>query len=161
MIARLLFGYLGQYSTLANVVANSLRFPALVGNSVTVVVWWLVLTPIIDFLLRHDVDARTRFRRFNISPLLLNIHFLNLPIVAAEFLWTGESLQATDLWFGLLAGLLYLGFYLLVLDAAGFHFYIILTPRTPWCIVSYFSIFGLYFAVYYGWNAALDYYLQA
>jgi hypothetical protein len=158
MTARLLFAYLGQYSTVANVVANSLRFPALVGNSVTVLVWWLILTPIIDYLLRQDADGRSRFRKFNFSPLLLNIHFLNLPIVAFEFLWTGESLQATDLWFGLLAGLLYLSFYLLVLDAAGFHFYIILTPRTPWCFVSYIGIFSLYFAAYYGWNSALDYY---
>lgn len=158
MTARLLFAYFGQYSQTAQVIANAVRFPALVGNSITVLMWWLVLTPLIDYLLRHDKEERGRFRKFNISPLLVNIHFLNLPVVATEFLWTGVLLKDTDLWFGLLAGFLYLNYYLWVLDAAGFHFYIIMTPRTPWCLVSYFGIIGLYFAAYFGWNSALSYY---
>lgn len=160
MVGRLLFAYLGQYSAIAQTIADGLRFPALVFNSCTVILWWTVFVPLIDYLLRTDPDERRRFRKLNISPLLINIHFLNLPIVAAEFLWTGQPLRGTDLWFGQLFGFLYLSFYLLVMDAAGFHYYIIMTPRTPWCCVSHGGVIGFYFVVYVAWNYVIDFYLS-
>ena len=110
-------------------VADVIRFPALVGCSITVTVWWLVLVPIIHCYSGTE-ENRKRFWTFNSSFPLINLHLLNLPLCAIEFLATRKCLSFFDLWAALAVAMVYVIFYLNVLDAQGLHFYIVFTPRT-------------------------------
>ena len=130
---------------------NIVLFPSLVGNSLTVVVWWLVLVPLITYLFKTP-KAKKDFWDFNTSFMLINVHLLNLLFASTDFLTYGRTLSMFDLWMGLAVALAYVLMYLFVLDPAGWHFYIILTPRTPWCVVVYSGIIGLYYGFYCMWN---------
>jgi hypothetical protein len=158
MTLRLLTSYLaGAGFESMEVVADVLRFPALAGCSITVSIWWLVLVPIIDHLVSKDKDGHGRafFWKWNLSPMLLNVHLLNLPIVAVEFLVSKSALTFFDLWVALLVALGYCMLYLNVLDPRGLHFYIIFTPRTAWCAVSYVLVLTAYYVFYQAWNHVL------
>lgn len=133
-------------------IAGMVKFPALVGCSITVVIWWSVLVPLIHYLLRNSKENTKFFREWNTSFFLLNIHLLNLPVVGIEFLLSNAPLTLFDLWMGFLVANVYVLFYLNVLDPLGLHFYIILTPRTWVTVLTYTSILGLYYLVYSSWN---------
>mmetsp|Transcript_12546 Transcript_12546/g.18950 ORF Transcript_12546/g.18950 Transcript_12546/m.18950 type:complete len:255 (-) Transcript_12546:218-982(-) len=151
LTARLILSYLGHVGfEWCHHLANYLLFPALVGCTITVVVWWSVLVPLIHTFL--DPHKKVGFWKFNTSFMLLNLHGMNLVFAALDFLGGGRTLNYYDLWSALLVAFIYVVFYLHVLDPAGYHFYIILTPRTPWCVVVYSSIIGLYYATFVGWN---------
>lgn len=137
-------------------IAETLRFPALVGCTITVCVWWGLLVPLISWLLRGSTEKTVGFWYWNFSPMLINIHLLNLPIIGIDFVLSGSPLGFFDLWMGFFVGIMYILFYLNVLDRLGLHFYIILTPRTGWTVLTYSGILGLYYAVYCGWNASLS-----
>lgn len=130
----------------ASTVATIVRLPALIGCTITVTVWWGILTPLICHLIRKDKKQKEFFWAFNLSFALVNVHFLNLPIVVLEFLLSRQTLTFFDLWVSLLTALLYCLVYLNILDANGLHFYIIFTPRTHYCFIPY----GLILASYYG-----------
>ena len=53
-------------------IAEALRFPSLAQNSITVIVWWLALVPIL--LMSMSQKARRAFWKWNLSPFLLNVH---------------------------------------------------------------------------------------
>ena len=55
----------------------------------------------------------------------------------------------------LLVALAYCLLYLNVLDPRGLHFYIIFTPRTAWCAISYALVLSAYYAFYQAWNHVL------
>ncbi|RYG66050.1 hypothetical protein EON64_10640 [archaeon] len=156
MTLRLLAAYLAGTGWTAWVpLANLTRFPALVMNTVTVVVWWLVLVPLIDYLLRSNRRERAFFWTFNLSAPLLNVHLLNLPLVALDFLHSGQKLRFFDLHVAVCVALGYSVFYLTVLDPLGLHFYLILTPRSRLCLLSYGLILGGYCALFHLWNSLL------
>lgn len=163
MSLRLITAYLaGSHVPGAAVVADFLRFPALAGCSITVFVWWVVLVPLIDHLLItniHSPEGRAAFWKWNLSPMLLNVHAINLPLVGVEFLYSGIPLNFFDLWAALLIAFLYCLFYLNVLDPRGLHFYIIFTPRTAFCAISYGLVLASYYGFYNGWNHVLAVYM--
>lgn len=159
MTLRLVFSYLaGANIAWAGVIAGILRYPALAGCSITVTIWWAVLVPVIDYLLSMDTNKEGRkfFWKWNLSPMLINVHLLNLPICGIEFLYSNVAFTFFDLWIALLVALLYCLFYLNVLDPRGLHFYIIFTPRTAWCAVSYALVLGSYYCFYQLWNHVLS-----
>lgn len=163
MTLRLIMSYLSGIGVPgAAVVADLVRFPALAGCSITVAVWWVILVPLIDHLLGKNVrspEGRDSFWKWNLSPMLLNVHLINLPIVALEFLYTGVPLNFSDLWAALLVAFLYCLFYLNVLDPRGLHFYIIFTPRTAFCAISYGMVLASYYGFYHTWNHVLAEYM--
>lgn len=128
---RMICAYIGSAFKLElfEVLAVALRFPALVGSTVTVIVWWIILVPLIYGFLEEGEQTK-RFIAFNSSFFLVNVHLLVLPIAAAEFIGSSSPLCFFDLWMGLVVAFVYVLFYLNVLDPAGLHFYIILSPRT-------------------------------
>jgi hypothetical protein len=87
---------------------------------------------------------------------LVNLHLLNLPLCAVEFLANGRCLTFFDLWTSLLVAFVYVMFYLNVLDAMGLHFYICFTPRTVWCWIPYGIILFSYMGIFNGWNHILS-----
>ena len=116
-------------------------------------VWWTALYPIIYYCLPKD--KRANFNQFNLSFSLINIHILNLPIAVIEFLWSNNRLRFVDLWMGISIAYIYVLFYLFILDVRGIHLYIILSPRTIYCSISYIIIMLLYYIVYITWNHTL------
>ena len=156
MAFRLFFAYLTDAGLIwFRPVAIFLKFPALVGCSITVLVWWLILVPLLAFLLRKNEKDFKGFLHFNLSPGLINLHLLNLPISAVEFIWTATSLTFFDLWCGYLVALFYCLFYLNFLDPLGLHFYIIFSPRTYLCAFSFGLIIFTYYLLYNFWNDSL------
>lgn len=132
-----------------------LRFPAVAGATITVTVWWGVLVPAIYYFLPTP-KARNWFVDLNLSPFLINVHALNLPLVMLDHALAPRPFTMTDLWVGFAVGVGYLVFYLLCLDARGVHFYIILSPRTAWCAVSYGTLLGIYCMIWQNWGAFMD-----
>ena len=133
-------------SPLLAAVSLALRFPALVGACITVSVWWIVLVPIIYYLLKEPARRRG-FLSFNFSPMLLNLHFLNLPIAMVDFLSSSTSthtLKFFDLWMGFIIMFIYILFYLNVLDPSGLQFYPVFTPRSPLVLATYPLVLVLY-----------------
>lgn len=150
MVLRLLFSSMEQQSRVLMVVSRILRFPALAGTSVTFTLWWTILFPLVYYV--SDSHRRKQFLAFNSSFLLVNIHMLNMPICATEFVLTGHHLAYFDVWIGFCVALVYMLFYLNVLDRVGAHIYIFLTPRTHFCILNYSVVLSVYLACFYGWN---------
>ena len=134
--------------------ARIFKFPSLVGCTITVTIWWTILVPLIHHLM-EDKEKQAGFWKFNTSFLLLNVHLVNLPIAAAEFFYSASKLVFFDLWIALLIAFAYMMFYLGVLDARGIHLYIILTPRTHFCFISYSLILSIYYACYIQWNSII------
>eukprot|EP00808_Paulinella_micropora_P003062 g82785.t1 len=160
LVLHLLFAALGSLSSSpalrwARVLAVLLRAPALLQASIVVSVWWLILTPIIFFNLPSPGHRRVFFS-WVCSPFLLLIHGANLPILGVEFLGTGVPLTNFDLVLGLAFAMIYLVFYLLVLDANSIHLYVILSPRTAACVLVYAGILGIYIGLYTFWNRCLE-----
>ena len=155
-------------------VAELLRFPSLAQNSVTVLVWWLILVPIMH--LNTSGKARADFWKWNLSPFLLNVHgalkymlydynsklhnyvilFVgaNLPLAVVDHLISPRQLTHHDLWTGLAIGTAYLTFYLNVLDSNGLHLYIILSPRTVAAALVYAASLASYGGLWKFWSAA-------
>lgn len=152
LILRLLSSYVGSLGYLwAYELSNIVLFPSLVGNTLTVLIWWAVLVPLITYLFK-EAKAKKAFWDFNTSFTLLNVHLLNLILAAVDFLTYGRPLSAFDLWMGFAVAFTYMLMYLFVLDPAGWHFYIILTPRTPFCVLIYSTILGMYYLLFLLWN---------
>lgn len=121
---------------------------------------WLVLVPIISYCCSIDKanpGAMAAFWKWNTSAPLLNVHLLNVVLIAVDFIGSGQPLIFFDYWAAYVVTLLYLTFYLTVLDARGLHFYIILTPRTGYCALIYSAILTLYYLLYVSWGRALHY----
>jgi len=157
LILRNLFAFLNDIFPLKlfEIIARICKFPALVGCTMTVVIWWLVLVPIIHSLM--DKEHRDGFWKFNFSFPLLNFHGMNLPLVILEFILSNtgtydNSLTYFDLYCGFIVAIFYLIFYLNVLDAAGFHIYVVLSPRPHWSILTYTVIVAIYYGLFNFFN---------
>mmetsp|Transcript_2710 Transcript_2710/g.4923 ORF Transcript_2710/g.4923 Transcript_2710/m.4923 type:complete len:259 (-) Transcript_2710:1244-2020(-) len=150
---RLMTSFLGDmgYEWAFNISQLTL-FPSLVGCSITCTIWWLVLTPLISNILHKKKKDHAEFWKWNTSFVLINLHGLMLVFAAADYIYCGRHLVFCDLWMGFAVAFVYVVFYLLVLDPQGLHFYIILTPRTPLCVISYSFILLVYYGSYLGWN---------
>merc|ERR1712216_84059 len=135
-------GWRGALQSCLVHVHESLRFPSLVQNSVTVVLWWLALVPLAAANLGRE--QRARFFQFNRSFILVNFHGLTLPLAAADHLLCPRRLCPLDLWLGLAWSAMYLAFYYSVMDPRGLHLYIFLSPHTKWCVVPFAAIMSFY-----------------
>ena len=155
MTARLILSYFSRYysNSFCKIIAIALRFPSLVGCTITVFVWWLILVPVIHHHL--SVKKRQQFWNFNTSFVLINVHGVNLLFSSVEFILCKTSLVFFDFWMGITIGYIYIIFYLFYLDAKGIHLYIVFSPRTHYCILSYSLLVLMYFGTYKLWNGIL------
>lgn len=130
--------------------ASIIRFPSMVMNLVTVCVWWLILVP--AFLSFMNEKARQGFLRFNTNGLLINLHFVNLLLSLLDVYLHPRQLNAFDLWMAFAFGIAYVVFYLLVLDARGLYFYIIMCPRSILFVPSVALVSAIYFSSFIALN---------
>ena len=61
---------LGSLSEFSTYISETIRFPALMQNSLTVTVWWLLLVPAFLFFTRNDPRKRKEFMEWNFGPPL-------------------------------------------------------------------------------------------
>lgn len=151
LIARLLLACLARFSEAAALGAEILRFPALVQNSVVVLVWWGVMVPFITML--RPPSERWAFVKWNLNFDLVNVHMLNMPAAAADYLASPRPPTLIDGWIVALLLFAYVVFYVLVLDRNQIHLYIPFTPRTHFCILAYSLMCALNYGFLVGWGA--------
>lgn len=143
---RYLFGALGMASA-----QRALTFPSLLANSVTVLVWYIAIVP--SILVFSPKERRKRFvNEMLTSWFLATVHGFNLPFSIADWYMQPLPLGIFDLWAGFFYGLLYIIFYLGVLDPSGVHFYFILSPRKWWGALTYASILSLAVGIWHAVN---------
>mmetsp|Transcript_121020 Transcript_121020/g.270466 ORF Transcript_121020/g.270466 Transcript_121020/m.270466 type:complete len:312 (+) Transcript_121020:130-1065(+) len=130
---------------------EALRFPCLAQNSITLVVWWLALVPLM-FTFMKDAKRRSNFWKFNARPVLFNVHVMNLPLAALDHFLNPRRLLPSDLWVGIASGVAYVSFYQAFLDRSGLQLYIILSPRTKLSLVTVAAFLGGYTMLYRLWD---------
>jgi len=147
-------------------IGSALRAPAIVGATITFVLWNVILFPLIFSVVpkepkpskakSHFGDRRT-FLQFNFSFFMINVHVLNLGLAGLNVVYGGGTrlLGPSDLWAAFVVMGLYSSTYLGALDRAGLHFYPMFTPRSPVCVVAYCALFGAYFGVWRACNALI------
>ena len=139
-------------------VAEALRFPVLAQATITFSVWNFVLTPFLYWTVpTKTAEERLELMRLNFSWVMVSLHVLNLPLACVNTVF-GDGMRpliAADLWLGLAFGLLYLLFYLLVLDRFGIHLYPPFSPRSRICLFSYSCLVLLYVVSLCTWNALI------
>lgn len=149
MTSRAVLGTIGPVFEPFRVAWEVLRFPTLAMNTVTTLVWWLVIYPMLLYLIPPKHQAT--FARFNKSLLLVSVHGLNLVLTLLDHCLEPRQFCWFDLWLAVVISILYLGYYLTELDAKGYYFYIVLTPRTHFCCVTYSLAIALYYGIYNGY----------
>jgi len=129
-----------------------LTFPSLLANTVTVVVWYLVIVP--GILAMTPTPKRwAALKRMVFTLFLIIVHGINWVFCFVDWYVQPVRLDLFDLWAGLVYGLLYIAFYLLVLDPLGIHLYFILSPRKWWGGATYVGIMLLKFAIWWTFNS--------
>eukprot|EP00924_Labyrinthula_sp_SR-Ha-C_P005453 snap_masked-scaffold_1-processed-gene-31.19-mRNA-1 protein AED:1.00 eAED:1.00 QI:0/0/0/0/1/1/2/0/278 len=120
-------------------ISEKTRFISLVQNTVTFTVWWFILFPVLTAFLGFKNPQQAKdFVKWNFSPFLLTVHGINLPFALLGHLLEPRVLKYSDLWTGWAAAMVYLTFYLLILDRIKLPLYIILSPRSNIGAVGYF-----------------------
>lgn len=147
---RLLFAAAAPFAVAAAWAAELIRYIALLQTTVVVVVWWLLIVPAI-LLLEKNPTKRKEFWKWNWSFALINVHCLNLPVAALDYLSAPRALMLIDLWIIGAVTLAYVLFYTAVLDRKGIFLYFMLTPRTHWCCVVYVAGLVLMGAMLWAW----------
>lgn len=147
------------YPDLLNVV-ELLRFPCALSHTVVFVVWNFVLMPYLSLVVfRDDPLKRRNFVRFCTSFRLLNLHGLNIFLCYLNIGWASprRRLVFMDLYLAAVWVLLYMTFYLCVLDRLGVHLYPIFSPRLGMLlVVNWSSTIGLIVLTFFGWRRLLQ-----
>lgn len=129
-----------------------LTFPALMSNTVTLVVWYTVLVPGIAI----SAESGKKFKAVKdwvLPPLLITVHGINFPFCVYDWYLQPFRLEFFDLWVGGVYCAVYILFYLLVLDQLGLFFYFILSPRAWWGAGVYAGIVAFTYAIFLAFNA--------
>jgi hypothetical protein len=135
--------------------AELLRFTALLQTTIVVAVWWLVIVPLLVFM-EHDQHKRKMFMKWNCSFALINVHLLNLPVAAIDFLYNPRTVTLMDVWIVFMAAFVYVVFYTCFLDRRGIFLYFMFTPRTHWCWLVYTMMLAVMGGVLWGWARISD-----
>jgi len=145
---RFLAIFVGENVPIIHFLGEFSHGPALINAVIVFVVWWMVLFPMIFFVLKSKKD-RDFFFKFNASFNLINVHAVNIVLAYLIRTFIPRSLVLYDLWSTLTVSLFYTLLYLFIFDMNGYHFYIILSPRTHFCFLSYSLMLGIMAFIYY------------
>ena len=137
----------GAASLLLGELEAHIRFPVM-GAAISVFLLWnFVMMPVI--YARLTPTRRREFINYSVQFGMLNVHVFNLPMAIAQTTLGGDAalLKPFGVWLLSVIILVYLIYYILVLDRRGMHLYPIFSPRSP--------LLGLVFAAVTGWNYAI------
>ena len=147
------------YPSLLNAV-EWLRFPCAMYHTVVFSVWNFVLVPfLLKVVMKDDPEKQRNFFKFCVSFRLFNLHVVNIVLCILHIYWASPPRRLTyvDLYAACVGILLYMTFYLFVLDRLGVHLYPVFTPRVGKLVLgSWSGSIVLYFATFYGWRHLLQ-----
>lgn len=111
--------------------AEYIRFPVACSVTITFVVWNFVLMPAIYRFGMKTPRAKRGFLKFCFGFRLSQLHIFNIIFCALNILWTSppRPLETLDFLAAVGSVLVYIVWYLGVLDRVGIHFYPIFSPR--------------------------------
>lgn len=134
------------------------RFPTLILATVTFVMFNFVIAPFIYFFGMKTPQKKANFLKFMTSFRLMQLHGFNIFLAIGNCVVASPSreLNVGDFFMSLLVVLLYLLFYLLVLDRIGVHLYPVLSPRTPWLILPLTFLICTFIGGFFFWNEILS-----
>jgi len=126
--------------------------PALIANTVTLLVWYLAILP--GMTLQQPRAKRWKFcTGWIFNPFLFIVHGINFPFAVLDWYIQPERLELFDLWCGLFYSMIYMTFYLFVLDQIGAPLYFILSPRKWWSGPLYIGMLTFGCGILYVFNA--------
>jgi hypothetical protein len=146
------------FSKVFSILAEATRFPVACSSTVTFLVWNVVLAPFIYLFGMKDPEKRRGFLKFMFSFRLVQIHVFNMLFCYLNIAWASppRELHAVDFYLALVSVIVYMTFYLMVLDRIGVHLYPIFHPRSHiMSVISWSAILGLYVMVFRGWRMHL------
>ena len=122
--------------------AEYLRFPVACSATCTFVVWNFVIFPYAILFGLKTAEQKKRFYNFAFSFRLVQIHFFNIVFCVLNILWASppRPLEWVDLNFAVISAVIYMAWYLLVLDRLGIHLYPVFTPRVWWAVIPMWSL---------------------
>ena len=133
------------------------RFPTLILATVTFIMFNFVIAPFIYFFGMKTAKKKANFVKFMTSFRLMQLHVFNVFLAIGNCVIASPSrkLNVGDFFMSLLVVLVYLLFYLLVLDRIGVHLYPVLSPRTPWLILPLTFLICSFIGGFHFWNEIL------
>jgi hypothetical protein len=136
--------------------AEYIRFPVACSTTITFVLWNTILAPFIYCIGMKTPEKKRDFVKFMFSFRLTQIHVFNIVYGIMNLAWASprRQLEPIDLYFAILSVVLYMAWYLLLLDRLGIHLYAIFSPRAPgWIVVLIWTtLFLVYFATFRLWQ---------
>jgi hypothetical protein len=138
--------------------AELLRFPALVTATMTFCMWNFILMPTILLVFAKDPMQRARFWKYFTNFRLTQLHVFNIvfAVLNGAILEPKRSLFLGDLYVAAVFLVVYMAWYYLVLDRYGVHLYAIFSPRSPMVVLTWSLVLGGYVGTYQMWKVWLD-----
>jgi len=141
--------------------AELIRFPAACSATITFCVWNFMLMPFIYFFGLKTAEARSGFLKFATSFRLSNIHLLNIVLCSLNCGPWGSPrrrLEWIDFYGAFMSVMVYMAWYLFVLDRLGIHMYPIFSPRTGTVAVllAWSALVLIYMGTFHMWRWFTD-----
>lgn len=144
---------LAPHYSWALVGAEYLRFPVACSTTCTFGVWNVVLFPYTYWIaLRGKPDKQQKFWEFNFSFRLVQIHVFNLAFLILNVYWASPQrpLEVMDFALALFSSIVYMAWYLMVLDRLGIHLYPVFSPRVWWLVIPMWTLLLTLYAATFG-----------
>jgi hypothetical protein len=144
----------------ALVAAEMIRFPVACSVTVTFCVWNFALAPFCYCVAMKTPTEKRNFLKFVTSFRLIQVHVFNIVFCVANVYWASprRTLVAMDLYVAILSVLVYMVWYLGVLDRFGIHLYPVFSPRAGPLIIfaTWTGMLGMYLGTFFVWRALLQ-----
>jgi hypothetical protein len=136
--------------------AEYIRFPVACSTTITFVIWNTILAPFIYCIGMTTPEKKRDFVKFIFSFRLTQIHVFNIFYAILNLVWASprRQLEPIDLYYAIVSVVVYMAWYLLLLDRLGIHLYAIFSPRAPgWLVVLIWTaLFLVYFGTFRLWQ---------
>jgi len=150
------YPFLNQSNSLLISILELSRLPMLLMCTMTFVVWNFILMPIIYFFM-DDEQKRKKFLSYFTSFRLIQIHVFNLAFAYfnGNVVSPQRLLKFADFLTSWIIVVVYILWYLLVLDRLGVHLYPIFSPRNSWMIAVWIRLVIIHVAGFLVWKSIL------
>lgn len=146
-------------SPTAAIVAEWIRFPVACSATVTFVLFNFMVGPFVYFGVLKTLEQKRGFFKFITNFRLIQIHVFNMVFCWANVYWASPRrlLESIDLYLAVLSVMIYMTFYLGVLDRIGVHLYPVFSPRAGIVVVATWTIaLVAYFTSFMVWRDLLQ-----
>lgn len=133
------------------------RFPAIAMASITFTIWNFLLFPFIYLFFMETPEKKRNFVKYFTSFKLIQLHVVNIFLAYGNVVMASppRPLVFVDLVAALVVGVVYVLWYVLILDRLGVHIYPIFSPRSPWLFLTWTLSWLNYVASFYFWRGIL------